>query len=470
MANGRREPAWDAARTGVYLAQHLKTFCDVLDIRLNAVADKVGRPLSNLSRLFATGAATPEWYAAFDGALPALVEEARVRLKSIGGISADRIDEAARLIEGGCERRVRTLMLLGESPLPDLCPEPPEDDAGRRRLVASLLQSRRFPGAVSEDEAVFEIARKPFPFLKPGQIGFVYHMLGDAVMEAAGRDSDGHSQARRLYRKSVEHNASALVNDYVQLVRCHMRAIRYEGDLVARDRLEREVRDLAAKFDILSRVVPIPHVLVAEEYKAHAEWLEKIEKAGAARIADAFSSACRFFEQALSERVQPGGRTPEDADAAHLRHNVGYCHWMAGRYLLGGGNAEPPNPELRREADARFEKAGPHLEQALRIGALLDDAAAVAYNLKHLALLHSYQGHVNLAHWCIRASVAVYRNSRTRASAFDIDHAEQARAEIEAVPPTAKTGLRPASDDFRALAAEYFKKARHFGRVAGGPV
>lgn len=455
-----KEAAWEAERVGVYLSQHLKTFCDVLDIKLNDVAKKIDRPLSNISRLFATGTVTPDWYEKLDEALPALVEGAKVKLRTSGGIASSRIDEAERLIKGGCEQKVKTLMLLGESSIPDKYLLPKLGETERRKLMASLLQSPRFSGSVSEDEAVYEIASKPYPQLEKDRLGFVYHMLGDAVLESAGMKSDCHTQAAKLYRKAVSHNAAALISDYLQLMRCYMRTIKYEKDTIEEDKLYKEMRDLSARFDILSRIAPVPFVLIADEYKAHGEWLERVFEPDHSRIVDAFSRACRFYEQTLAERTLPSGKPPYDADTAHLQHNIGYCCWMAGRFMLGGKNEEPSDFELRREADARFKEARPHLEEALRINAVLGDAAKVAYNLKYLAWLHFYQGQINLAYWCIRASVLIYKNSRTGASEPDAKHAEDVQSEIEGLPPTENAGLTPNTDEFLVLARQYFGKRR----------
>ncbi len=466
-----KEAAWEAERVGVYLSQHLKTFCDVLDIKLNDVAKKIDRPLSNISRLFATGTVTPDWYKLFDKALPELVKEAKDKLRTSGGIASGRIDEAERLIEGGCEKRLRTLMLLGESALSERYLDASELESERRKMMASLLQFPQLAGSVSEDEAVYEIAKKPYPWLEPDRLGFVYHQLGDAVLESAGKDGGGHMQAMRLYRKAVSHNASALINDYVQLMRCYMRTIKYEGNLIAREQLNKETRDLAAKFDILSRVVPIPCILIAEEYKAHAEWLERLwdqDRARAERlnivfesdtagITDSFERASHFYKQALYERAAPGSKPPEDADTAHLQLNIGYCLWMTGRFSLGGRN-QPYDPGIRTEADLRFREAEPHMAEALRLNAVQRHAANCAYSFKYLAWLHSYLGHRDLAHWCINASIAVYKNSRTKASDPDKNHAYEVKEEIVRDSPTDGQGLFPTTDDLERLTLQYFKK------------
>lgn len=299
--------------------------------------------------------------------------------------------DLASLLAADFDRSARLLLALVQQP-PQAGEAKLADKSKRHEILSGALAQHRSGDDSSslDDSRALKMARRVYPDLQPEELGFAFHLLGEADLAST---SPANSRAIQLFKKAAEHETHRVFESYRQQLRSIDRVLA-SGQLseeAVKELSEESVRILSV-CETLSTLISLPLVEFASLARTLASNLKRRFPASPELCQVGFSKALTLYGLCVAQSIADPA-TPR-LIVARLQHNVGYC-------ALELAALERHRGERLRQALIAFADSVDSALQGKRL-------EYVAYNLKFMAItFHELEDRWN-ALWCARLAVRVY--------------------------------------------------------------
>lgn len=277
------------------------------------IAKAAGITPAYLSSILSDIRLTRDKFDDIEAGLLTLIKQATVKAM----VDPTRIAAAKGIIESGLDARVRVFetVMVAPSKAPRVLDSSELFDQ-REKLTAMIqMHPSMADFQVPNDERVLGIIRSLLPHVTRKELGFSYHLLGDAVSELGSRDREIVGFLTALYKRAAEQHVHALMESLIQLVRSRMRTSKDQQPSESTLRLiEDEVLEIVQIAEVLRSRFHVNSHGLADLHKSVAEYVCSKNKGNAALQRREYERALLFYVQAISEfeNGPPVGETPYD--------------------------------------------------------------------------------------------------------------------------------------------------------------